>query len=221
MREDAVIPFRLTRIATGATLRRPFGRRVSELVTRCCARIQPELSICWFAIAPPASVCDTRGAMKGNPKVLAELNKALREELTAINQYFLHAEMCENWGYHKLSDFIKKQSIGEMKHAEVLIERILFLDGSPSLQPLQLTVGGSVKAMIESDLALEIGAVKQYNDAVAIATKEGDNGSRDLLVTLLKDEESHVDFLEAQMHLIKELGYERYLTQQMGDDEGE
>lgn len=221
MREDAVIPFRLTRIATGATLRRPFGRRVSELVTQCCARIQPELSICWFAIAPPASVCDTRGAMKGNPKVLAELNKALREELTAINQYFLHAEMCENWGYHKLSDFIKKQSIGEMKHAEVLIERILFLDGSPSMQPLQLTVGGSVKAMIESDLALEIGAVKQYNDAVAIATKEGDNGSRDLLVTLLKDEESHVDFLEAQMHLIKELGYERYLTQQMGDDEGE
>jgi bacterioferritin len=89
------------------------------------------------------------------------------------------------------------------------------------MQPLQLTVGGSVKAMIESDLALEIGAVKQYNDAVAIATKEGDNGSRDLLVSLLKDEESHVDFLEAQMHLIKELGYERYLTQQMGDDEGE
>jgi bacterioferritin len=159
--------------------------------------------------------------MKGNPKVIAELNKALREELTAINQYFLHAEMCENWGYKKLSDFIKKQSIGEMKHAEVLIERILFLDGSPSMQPLELTVGGNVKAMIESDLALEIGAVKQYNDAVAISAKEGDNGSRDLLVQLLKDEESHVDFLEAQVHLIKELGYERYLTQQMGEDEGE
>jgi bacterioferritin len=159
--------------------------------------------------------------MKGNPRVIAELNKALREELTAINQYFLHAEMCENWGYKKLSDFIKKQSIGEMKHAEVLIERILFLDGSPSMQPLELTVGSSVKAMIESDLALEIGAVKQYNDAVAIAAKEGDNGSRDLLVQLLKDEESHVDFLEAQVHLIKELGYERYLTQQMGENEEE
>ena len=92
--------------------------------------------------------------MKGNPKVIAELNKALREELTAINQYFLHAEMCENWGYSKLSDFIKKQSIGEMKHAEVLIERILFLDGSPSMQPLELTVGGSVKAMLESDLGV-------------------------------------------------------------------
>jgi bacterioferritin len=159
--------------------------------------------------------------MKGNPKVIAELNKALQEELTAINQYFLHAEMCENWGYRKLSDFIKKQSIGEMKHAEVLIERILFLDGTPSMMPLELNVGGTVKAMIESDLALEVSAVKAYNDAVALATKEGDNGSRDLLVQLLKDEEDHVDFLEAQMHQIKELGYERYLSMQMGEDEEE
>jgi bacterioferritin len=157
--------------------------------------------------------------MKGNPKVLSELNKALREELTAINQYFLHAEMCENWGYHKLSEYIKKQSIGEMKHAEVLMERILFLDGTPSMMPLELKVGGTVRAMIESDLALEVSAVKEYNDAVAIATKEGDNGSRDLFVQLLKDEEDHVDFLEAQMHLIEELGYERYLSMQMGEDE--
>src|ERR1700748_1690570 len=131
--------------------------------------------------------------MKGNPKVLSELNKALREELTAINQYFLHAEMCENWGYNSLSKFIKKQSIGEMKHAEVLIERILFLDGTPNMQPLQLTVGGNVKQMIESDLALELAAVKQYNDAIRIATEQGDNGSRDLLVVLLKDEEGQVD----------------------------
>ena len=159
--------------------------------------------------------------MKGNSKVLAQLNKALQEELTAVNQYFLHAEMCENWGYHKLAEFIKKQSIGEMKHAEVLMERILFLDGTPSMMPLDLKVGGNVKAMIESDLALELSAVKQYNEAVAIATTEGDNGSRDLLVQLLKDEEEHVDFLEAQMHQIKELGYERYLTMQMGDDEEE
>jgi bacterioferritin len=156
--------------------------------------------------------------MKGNPKVLAELNKALKEELTAINQYFLHAEMCENWGYHKLADYIKKQSIGEMKHAESLMERILFLDGTPSMQPLDVKIGSTVKAMIETDLALEVGAVKQYNDAIAIATEEGDNGSRDLLVELLKDEEDHVDFLEAQMHMIKELGYERYLTQQMGEN---
>ena len=154
--------------------------------------------------------------MKGNPKVLSELNKALKEELTAINQYFLHAEMCENWGYNRLAQYIKKQSIGEMKHAEVLIERILFLDGTPSMQPLDVKIGGTVKAMLESDLALEVGAVKQYNNAVAIATDEGDNGSRDLLVELLKDEEDHVDFLEAQMHQIKEIGYEQYLSQQMG-----
>ncbi len=159
--------------------------------------------------------------MKGNPKVIAELNKALREELTAINQYFLHAEMCENWGYIRLSAYIKKQSIGEMKHAEVLMERILFLDGTPSMQPLELKVGGTVKDMIQSDLALEVAAVKQYNDAVHIATTEGDNGSRDLLVQLLKDEESHVDWLEAQVHQIKELGYERYLSQQMGEQKEE
>jgi bacterioferritin len=159
--------------------------------------------------------------MKGNPKVLSELNKALREELTAINQYFLHAEMCENWGYNRLSGYIKKQSIGEMKHAEVLIERILFLDGSPSMLPLELTVGASVKAMLESDLALEVSAVKQYNRSVQIATEEGDNGSRDLLVQLVKDEEGHVDWLEAQIHQMKELGYERYLTQQMGENKEE
>jgi bacterioferritin len=106
-----------------------------------------------------------------------------------------------------------------MKHAEVLIERILFLDGSPSMQPLELNIGGNVKGMLESDLALEVSAVKQYNAAVQVATDEKDNGSRDLLVTLLKDEEDHVDWLEAQMHQIKELGYERYLTMQMGEQE--
>jgi len=158
--------------------------------------------------------------MKGNPKVIKELNDALREELTAINQYFLHAEMCENWGYKNLADYIKKQSIDEMKHAEALIERILFLDGTPSMQPLQLTVGGPVRHMIESDLALELGAVKQYNAAVQIATLEKDNGSRDLLVKLLKDEEDHVDWLEAQIHQIKEVGYERYLSLQTGSFEG-
>ncbi len=110
--------------------------------------------------------------MKGNPKVLQELNAALREELTAINQYFLHAEMCENWGYDRLAGYIKKQSIGEMKHAEVLIERILFLDGTPSMQPLDLKIGGNVKDMIESDLELELSAVKQYNAAVQIATEQ-------------------------------------------------
>jgi bacterioferritin len=159
--------------------------------------------------------------MKGSARVIAELNKALQEELTAINQYFLHAEMCENWGYEKLSEYIKKQSIGEMKHAEALMERILFLDGTPSMKPLELTVGKNVQEMIQSDLDLELGAVKDYNAAIQVAVAEKDNGSRDLFVTLLKDEEDHVDWLEAQIHQIKELGYERYLSMQMGDEEQE
>jgi bacterioferritin len=157
--------------------------------------------------------------MKGSSKVISELNAALREELTAINQYFLHAEMCENWGYKKLSEYVKKQSIGEMKHAESLIERILFLDGSPAMEPLKLAVGANVKEMLQSDLDLELGAVKQYNAAIQVAVAEKDNGSRDLLVVLLKDEEEHVDWLEAQLHQIKELGYERYLTMQLGKSE--
>ncbi|HVO57665.1 MAG TPA: bacterioferritin [Dongiaceae bacterium] len=159
--------------------------------------------------------------MKGSPKVLEQLNQALREELTAINQYFLHAEMCENWGYERLSEYIKKQSIGEMKHAESLMERILFLDGTPSMKPLELTIGKNVKDMLQSDLDLELAAVKMYNAAIQIAVAEKDNGSRDLLQTLLDDEEDHVDWLEAQMHQIKELGYERYLTMQMGEFEEE
>jgi len=157
--------------------------------------------------------------MKGSPKVIEELNKALREELTAINQYFLHAEMSENWGYERLSEYIKKQSIGEMKHAEVLMERILFLDGTPTMKPLDLTIGKNVQEMLQSDLDLELSAVQQYNAAIQVAVAEKDNGSRDLFVELLKDEEEHVDWLEAQIHQIKELGYERYLTMQMGDEE--
>jgi bacterioferritin len=156
--------------------------------------------------------------MKGNPKVIASLNEALKEELTAINQYFLHAEMCENWHYHKLADFIKKQSIDEMKHAEVLIERILFLDGAPNLTELmKLSVGANVKEQLASDLKLELGAVEMYNRFVKLARDEGDNASRELFERLVKDEEEHVDWLEAQMHLIEEIGYERYLSQQMKD----
>jgi bacterioferritin len=158
--------------------------------------------------------------MRGNEKVIAVLNEMLKEELTAINQYFVHAEMCENWGYKKLSGYIKKQSIGEMKHAESLLERILFLDGTPQMaQPLALKIGDNVKAQIQNDLALELAAVAAYNNAVKLATEQGDNGSRDLLVQLLKDEEEHVDFLEAQLHLIKEVGYENYLALQMGEGE--
>jgi bacterioferritin len=154
--------------------------------------------------------------MKGNPKVIAELNSALKEELTAISQYFLHAEMCENWKYDKLGDFIKKQSIDEMKHAEALIERILFLDATPNMtELLHLAVGQNVKEQLTNDLALETSAVAQYNGSIKIARDEGDNASRELFERLLKDEESHVDWLEAQLHQIKELGYERYLSQQI------
>jgi bacterioferritin len=157
--------------------------------------------------------------MQGNPKVIAALNEALKEELTAINQYFLHAEMCENWHYSKLGDFIKKQSIDEMKHAEALIERILFLDGSPNLTELmKLTVGKNVREQIESDLKLEVDAVAMYNRAIKLARDEGDNASRELFERLLKDEEEHVDWLEAQMYQIGEIGYERYLSQQIREE---
>jgi bacterioferritin len=154
--------------------------------------------------------------MKGSAKVIQALNEALKEELTAINQYFLHAEMCENWHYGKLGDYIKKQSIDEMKHAEAIIERILFLDGTPNMTELmQLNVGQNVKAQLENDLKLEVEAVAAYNKAVELARQESDNASRELFEKLLKDEEAHVDWLEAQLYQIGEIGYERYLSQQI------
>ena len=158
--------------------------------------------------------------MKGSPKVIAQLNEALKEELMAINQYFLHAEMCENWHYHKLADHIRKESIHEMKHAEALIERILFLDGSPSMtEPMRITVGSNVKDQLAGDLKLELEGVAMYNRAVQLARDESDNVSRELFERILKEEEGHVDWLEAQLHQIKELGYERYLSQQIRDEE--
>ena len=156
--------------------------------------------------------------MKGNEKVIASLNEALKEELTAINQNFLHAEMCENWHYGRLGSLIKKQSIDEMKHAEALIERILFFDSTPNMTaPMQLSVGTNVQEQLKSDLNLEYGAVVLYNNAVKVAREAGDNASRELFERLLKDEEEHVDWLEAQLHQIGEIGYERYLSQQIRD----
>jgi bacterioferritin len=152
--------------------------------------------------------------MRGNATVIDHLNIALREELTAINQYFLHAEMCHNWGYHGLGAYIRKQSIDEMKHAEELIERILFLDATPTMEPMALNVGQNVKGQIEADLQLELNAVVMYNKAVQVARDAGDDHSRELFSRLLKDEEEHVDWLEAQLHQIKEMGYERYLSNQ-------
>ena len=157
--------------------------------------------------------------MKGNAKVIAVLNEALQEELLAINQYFLHAEMCENWKYETLAKFIKKQSIDEMKHAEKLIERILFLDATPSVTgPASLKVGKNVKEQIANDLELELGAVQLYNRAIKLARDEADNATAEFLQGILADEEDHVDFLESQLHLIEEIGYERYLSKQVGED---
>ncbi len=154
--------------------------------------------------------------MTGKPKVIAVLNEALKEELTAINQYFLHAEMCENWHYGKLGGYIKKQSIDEMKHAEALIERLLFLDATPNMTELmKLTVGQNVKEQLESDLKLEVQAVAMYNRFIQTAREEADNASRELFERLLKDEEEHVDWLEAQLHQISEMGLDRYLAEQI------
>jgi bacterioferritin len=153
--------------------------------------------------------------MKGNEKVIAALNEALHEELTAINQYFLHSEMCENWGYERTAKYVRKLSIVEMKHAEKLIERILFLDGTPNMAaPVQLSVGTAVRQQLENDLNLELGAVKLYNNAVKLARAEGDNGSEQLLQSILKDEEDHADWQETQLSLIKEIGNELYLSEQ-------
>ena len=157
--------------------------------------------------------------MRGNKKVIDQLNLALREELTAINQYFLHAEMSHNWGYHALGDFIRKQSIDEMKHAEELIERILFLDATPTMEPMELNVGQNVKAQLEADLKLETNAVAMYNKAVQIARENGDDQSRELFSFLLKDEEQHIDWIEQQLHQISEIGYERYLGLQVEGEE--
>jgi bacterioferritin len=123
--------------------------------------------------------------------------------------------MCHNWGYHRLGGYIKKQSIDEMKHAEELLERILFLDATPTMDLLPLNVGQNVRAQIEADLKLEVNAVKMYNDAIKVSREAGDDASADLFRRLLKDEEDHVDWLEAQLHQITEIGYERYLTMQM------
>jgi bacterioferritin len=155
------------------------------------------------------------GRMRGNDQVIAQLNLALKEELTAINQYFLHAEMAHSWGYHRIGAYIKKQSIDEMKHAEKLIERLLFLDATPKMDYLDLSIGGNIRAQIESDLKLEQNAVGMYNNAIRIARDANDDASRVLFSELLKDEEEHVDWLEAQMHQINEMGYERYLSLQV------
>lgn len=157
--------------------------------------------------------------MKGDARVLEYLQEVLTAELTAINQYFLHAEMMENWGYERLAKITKKESIEEMMHAEKLLHRMLYLDGAPNMSELfPLRIGQTVKEQLENDLALELEAVPRLNKAIAHATSVGDNGSRELFEKILLDEEHHVDYLEAQLHMIKEMGYDNYLAQQLKEE---
>jgi bacterioferritin len=158
--------------------------------------------------------------VKGDPKVIAVLNQVLKAELTAINQYFLHAEMCENWGYEKLANHTRAESIEEMQHAEKLMEHILYLDGTPNMSDyFKINIGQNVKAQIQNDLQVEYDAVKRLNEGIATCVKAGDNGSREILEGILRDEEEHVDWLEAQLHSIAEMGIENYLAQQLHDEE--
>ncbi|OYV69526.1 MAG: bacterioferritin, partial [Deltaproteobacteria bacterium 21-66-5] len=137
--------------------------------------------------------------MKGNAKLLKVLNELLAEELTSINQYMVHSEMCDNWGYGKLHKAIEKQAIDEMHHAEWLIGRLLFLEGAPTVSKLNpIKIGQSVKEIVLNDYGAELDAVKGYNNAIKLAVEVGDNGSRDLLTKILKDEEGHVDWAEQQ-----------------------
>src|SRR5215218_6601426 len=151
--------------------------------------------------------------MKGDPKVIEVLNEVLTAELTAINQYFVHGEMCENWGYERLQKVIRKHSIGEMKHAEELIERVLFLEGIPNVQKLdKILIGESVHEILKVDLALEMHALPRLNQGIEICRQAGDNNSRHLLEEILEDEEEHVDWLEAQLGLIEQVGVQNYLA---------
>jgi len=154
--------------------------------------------------------------MKGNEKVIEQLNAALSDEMTAAVQYMVQAEMCDNWGYQRLGALTKARAIEEMRHAEHLIERILFLDGTPDVSvPLTPRIGADVPKQLEIDLDDETNAIKMYNAAVKICSEAGDAGSKDLFEALLHDEERHADFLEAQLHSIKEIGLGAYLSQQL------
>jgi bacterioferritin len=154
--------------------------------------------------------------MKGNAKIIETLNEILTGELTAINQYFIHAKMCSNWGYKRLAHKIREESISEMKHADEIIERILFLEGVPNMQRLEkVRVGETVHEQLKLDLKFEEVAVPRLNKAIAQAADLGDNATRELLEEILTSEEEHVDWLEAQLGLIKQVGEQNYLSQQI------
>jgi bacterioferritin len=154
--------------------------------------------------------------MRSDAEVIELLNEVLTAELTAINQYFVHSKMCENWGYHKLYEHGRDESIEEMKHAERVIERILYFDGTPNMQRLfPVRVGETVPEQFESDLALEYEAVERLNRGIALVVEKGDNGTRELLAEILVSEEDHIDWLETQQETIRQVGLERYLAEQI------
>ncbi|MBL8600530.1 MAG: bacterioferritin [Myxococcales bacterium] len=154
--------------------------------------------------------------MKGNPAIIDLLNAVLTGELTAINQYFIHAKMCKNWGYNRLAAKIKHESIDEMKHADALIERVLYLEGIPNLQRLgKVNVGETVPEQFKVDLALEYEALQRLNDGIKLCRDSGDHGSEELLRHILVSEEEHTDWLETQMGLVAALGEAGYLAQQL------
>jgi bacterioferritin len=160
--------------------------------------------------------------MKGDPQVLEALNRALTVELTAINQYFCQAKMCKNWGFNKLAKKHYEESLGEMKHAEMLIDRILFLDGVPEIARYDvIRVGTDVKEQFQNDLALEMTGVRHYNAVIELCTRLKDHGSRELVEPILTESEEHVDWLETQLGLIEAVGIQNYLTEQIGEAEEE
>jgi bacterioferritin len=158
--------------------------------------------------------------MQGDPEIIELLNEILTAELTAINQYFIHAKMLENWGLHELAEHAQAESIDEMKDADSIIERILFLDGVPNMQRLNpVRVGETVPEQLELDRELEVAAIERYNRGIGVAVAKADNGTRELLATNLVGEEEHLDWIEAQQHLISVMGVENYLAQQIDGGE--
>jgi len=154
--------------------------------------------------------------MKGNEEILDLLNQLLTNELTAINQYFIHAKMCENWGYERLAHKLRDESIDEMKHADLVISRILFLEGVPNLQRYhKLRVGETVKEQLESDLQVEYSAISFLNQGIVAARNANDNATEDLMTRILVSEEEHTDWIETQLELIRQVGEQNYLAQQM------
>ncbi len=154
--------------------------------------------------------------MKGNPKVIEKLNFLLADELTAISQYMVQAEMCANWGYKHLAEIIEKRAMDEMKHAEKHIERIIFLEEKPVVSELnKMHIGDTVEAFHKNDWDAENGAIQAYNDGIRLATEMSDNGTREMLESILKDEEDHIDWIEAQFDQVKQMGLQVYLSEQI------